>query len=89
MILYACINALNMVGLSLALFGLPMIAHFVRFRFMCAHSAIFWILLIWSWRWFMLSARMVNRLHMLWYVVFPIIFVVFKVGILLVAWCDG
>ena len=36
MSLCACMNALKMVGLNLALFGLSVIAHFVRFRSMCA-----------------------------------------------------
>ena len=58
MIFCACMNALKIVGLSLALFGLHVIAHFVRFRSMCAHSANFWRLLIWGWRWFMWFVRM-------------------------------
>lgn len=47
-----------MVGLSLALFGVSVIAHFLRFRSMCVHSTDFWSLLIWGWRWFMLFVKM-------------------------------
>ena len=59
MCLYECF-ALKMVGLSLALFGLPTIAHFGRFRSMCVHLANSWSLLTWGWRWLMLSVRMVR-----------------------------
>lgn len=43
MILCACMNALKMVALSLTLFGLPVIVHFVRFGSMCAHFANIWL----------------------------------------------
>lgn len=45
-ILCACMKALKMVGLALALFGLDVMTHLARFRSMCAQSANFWSLLI-------------------------------------------
>lgn len=51
------VKALKTVSLSLVLFGLHVMAHLARFRFVCARSTNFRRLVICGWRWFMLFTR--------------------------------
>ena len=51
-------NVLNMLGLSLDLLGHPVMARLTKYRSICAHSANYWILLIWGWIFCTLSEMM-------------------------------